>query len=44
MACRSIIVRHDTTRGYPPSVSRRFSNWDDIYKGLVDIANSPLAR
>jgi hypothetical protein len=29
---------------YPPGVSRKFSNWDDIYKGLVDLASSPLAK
>jgi hypothetical protein len=29
---------------YPPSVSRKFSNWNDIYKGLVDLASSPLAK
>lgn len=29
---------------YPPSVSRKFSNWNDIYRGLVDLANSPSAK
>jgi hypothetical protein len=29
---------------YPPCVRRTFSNWDDIYRGLVELARSPLAK